>query len=163
MNLGKPADAGIVKDDLDVAANTYLGNLNTEYVSSDDAGISYYGSTLFFLHDNTLRIYFHITGDLTDYKVYVDGQYRSLSSVDDTNFYYIDIAGLTPKSIETKFLIEVTKEGVDTSVISFEYSAKNYLERIIHGGSENASMVNLAKAACLYFMRVKEYSDVEQQ
>ena len=146
------ADQGITNNDSKASAISDMfaqesssGRMAT--ISSTDEGIRYYGSTLFFLSDNTLRHYFYISGDVSDYTFEFGGESKTPTRITGTNFYYIQIAGLAPADFHTAYNVTVKASG--SSVISFEYSAITYLAKI-YDNPTSATMQALAYATAYY-------------
>lgn len=144
--------------------STYLNGCildKIEPANISDNSIEYYGSTLFFLSDNTLRHYFYVRDDIENYTFYFGGDEVEVRQVGETKFYYIQKAGLGAADIATQFsvVVEKTVNEETVTVFDFSYSAKNYLAKILANADEHdQSMIDLAYAACLYFDAVASYT-----
>lgn len=138
----------------------------TSAKSNDIDGLEYVGSTLLLKSSTTVRHYFTID-DMSkkdDYTFEISGDgtsdYTLTVGVKDrmTNVIYVDVAGIDPAKLGSKFTVTV-KKGAATQQISYSPCCYMYSMYKKYGtDTEQASFIGLLKAMFRYYEAALAYT-----
>ena len=113
-------------------------------------GIRFYSTTLSYRDKIALRFYFETTDDaIGSYTFTANG--ASCTPVKKGEYYYIEVAGITPDNLDQQ--IEVTVTGTNSQSLTIRYSPMNYIVRMNAKGGENLQA--LLKALYNYHLAAK--------
>ena len=120
--------------------------------SKAGTGISYYGSSLLLTDDTTIRHYFIVKGDLSQFTFKVDG--KTVQPVKKGSYYYIEISNIVAKDLDKSFHVEVFSGS--RVIISLDYCALSYVWKNLSKGGDD-TLLSLLKALTLYNQAANAY------
>ncbi len=122
--------------------------------SKAGTGISYYGSSLLLTDDTTIRHYFIVKGDLSQFTFKVDG--KTVQPVKKGSYYYIDIVGIVARDLNRTYHVEVSSSAFGV-IISLDYSALSYVWKNFSKGDGDDTLRSLLRALTLYSQAADAY------
>ena len=147
--------AGTVDPDTAAAINAVSIGAD-EYLytyTPDTANIRYYGESVVTESETTIRFYFRLSGELSDYTVTVNGAAGGF--VQAGSYYYVEVANIAAKDLGKANTVTVTY-GEETLTIA-GYSVYTYLRKQLNGGTNNEDLIRLCKSMKYYGDLAKAY------
>lgn len=117
---------------------------------ADIEGVSYYGSSLILRSRTTLRHYFRITGDLSQYSFICNGDVAYPKQYNDTEYYYIDCTDLSAADLDAKTTVTIRK-GKER--MTLRYSTLDYVKSVIAEDSTQSQEVKDASLALYWYYK----------
>lgn len=115
--------------------------------------VFYNGSSLVLTDTFSIRHYFFLTRNASDYTFRVDGKAVSLQKKDD--LYYVEIPGITAGNIDHVYETTLTLDGVSST---FRYSVLSYAD-IVTALSGDAALSTLVKSIYWYNYYFRQYKN----
>ncbi len=141
-----------VVNDLSTVTADMVKDYEMSVETAENAGVSYYGSSLLLRDATTIRHYFLINDAPEAYTFTVDGV--EVTPVKRGSFYCIDITGIVARDLDRSFRVEVSRE--ENVVLGLEYSAMSYAYTQL-SRNEETTLTELTKAVVLYCVAANEY------
>ena len=144
-NLDAPDYSGVTEDAIRAAINGTASDLNAV---AAEFGAEFYTSSLIYLQNNTLRLYFTPASKTVGGLDNVEGFTGNLKKY----YYYADHANIAAAELDNQQ--EFTVGGVD-----FKFSALDYVIAVLNSSKMNDVQKNLAKSLYLYNQKANAYFD----
>ena len=119
----------------------------------DGAGLSFIGSSLLLKEDFSIRHYFKVTGDISQYTFTVDG--KKVTPVQKGEYYYVPISNVVAVDLDKNFHVEVSTAASGV-IAEIDYCALSYAYKQLKAGEES-ELVDLIRALVLYNREADSY------
>ncbi len=150
-NADAPASSGIYTPENDPVINTAVTVNDTVTVSGNLDGITVNSWSLSLLSKTTARMFFTLgEGESIDnytFTLVKGGVEAEITASADGERYRVDIANIGAADLSATYTVRVTCGGESLEV---SFTALAYAGTVLGGGSDNAALINLAKALKLY-------------
>ena len=119
----------------------------------DGAGLSFIGSSLLLREDFTIRHYFKVTGDISQYTFMVDG--KKVTPVQKGDYYFVPIKNIYSTDLSKNFHVEVSSAASGV-IAEIDYCALSYAYKQLNTGEES-DLTDLIRALVLYSREADSY------
>ncbi len=119
----------------------------------DGTGLNYIGSSLLLREDITIRHYFKVTGDISQYTFKVDG--KKVTPVQKGDYYYVQIDKVYSTDLDKSFHVEVSTSASGV-IAEIDYCALSYAYKQLKKGEES-ELTDLIRALVLYSQEAETY------
>ena len=119
----------------------------------DGTGLNYIGSSLLLREDITIRHYFKVTGDISQYTFKVDG--KKVTPVQKGDYYYVQIDKVYSTDLDKSFHVEVSTSASGV-IAELDYCALSYAYKQLKKGEES-ELTDLIRALVLYSQEAETY------
>ncbi len=144
-----------------------LGDLSTvtmdslsEYAAKvnvkEGTGLNFIGSSLILREDITIRHYFKVSGDISQYTFKVDG--KKVTPIQKGDYYYVEICNIFAVDLDKNFHVEVSSAAYGV-IAEIDYCALSYAYKQLKKGEES-TLTDLIKALVLYGREAESYFGV---
>lgn len=135
-------------DHLDVLVTQEQVSHYQPIICGSEEGISYYGSSLLLESKTTIRHYFVVTGDISEYSFAIDGNIVAPIREGDSDYWYVDIENIVAADLNRTYELTVGD-------ITVRYSAMSYVYKALP--SDDIALVNVVKTLYLYSVAADAY------
>ena len=119
----------------------------------DGSGLNFIGTSLLLREDVTIRHYFKVTGDISQYSFTVDG--KKVTPIQKGDYYYVSIGNVFAVDLDKNFHVEVSTSASGV-IAEIDYCALSYAYKQLKTGEESA-LTDLIKALVLYSVEADSY------
>jgi len=117
-------------------------------------GVSFYGASLLFREQVTVRYYFKLSKDISDYSFHAGD--TVCTAVAKDGLYYVDVPGINPQNMDQ--LVNLTVRRGDFS-LTVGYSPLHYIIRMYHKAESPDTLKELLLAMYSYHTAAKSYAN----
>ena len=119
----------------------------------DGTGLNYVGASLLLREDVTIRHYFKVTGDISQYTFKVDG--KKVTPIQKDNYYYVEIGNIFAVDLDKDFHVEVSTSA-NGVIAEIDYCALSYAYKQLKKGEESV-LTDLIRTLVLYSQEADTY------
>ena len=147
-NTENLANAGLA--DADKVLPTVDASAYKHSVEGSEEGIKAASASLEIASENTIRVYFKLTGDKTidEYTFTVNGE--EVSPVLRNGMYCVEISGIVARDLDEMFAVSV-------GGLTVNYSGLSYSNQVLNNANATEEKINVATALYLYAMAAEDY------
>ena len=130
-------------------------------VQTDNAPISYYGTSLLLEADTTLRHYFKLSEETASLDGFIfkigEKEVSPVQSTKDSSLYYVEIENIRAKDLELSYTVAVGT--ADTNYIMLtNYSPITYVKKALESNNTKAGLQPAMQALYLYWKEADKYN-----
>ena len=143
----KTEDRAQIRGDLDSVTAQTLAEFEAEKTIGTATGVSYYASSLLLQSETTLRFYFTLEeGEIGDYTFKLGS--KEVTPVQNGEYWTIDVPNVTAKNLSKSYTVNVS--SAEGNVLTVKASGLSYAYSALSGGSNEQTLIDLAKGLYLY-------------
>ena len=137
-----------------VAHNPIPADIPELYVEDELSGCGFYGASLRFYGELTVRFYFQISKNPDNFLIYQLRNQPQLQTKD--GLYYVELTGICPQDLDDVLYLWVMD---DTGYMMIEYSPMYYIARMYNKEETSESLKSLLQALYDYHLAAEAYCD----
>ena len=125
--------------------------------SGSEDNLILYGSSLLLKDKTTIRVYYQLSGNISDYTFYVDGQVVTPTKSGNAGLYYVEVKDIAAQDLGVVHTFRVGSLSVTN------FSALSYVKAVFEYDKSTEDNKNAMTALYLYYQAAKKYFETRER